>query len=399
MVRKLYNFLIVILLAFLFTATSFAQFQSATVSREDFYSTFRFRPDEEVFDISYRGNDMELSRLYSEIDRSEAGSSGKSIQLTIDSYSSSQSGEQENLGMAYLRANRVKSELISSKKLSERQFVVRNFAEAYRGQKDVIVLTLKLVQATPERVRVDSPVVQAEEKKEPVWQQEPERQPEPVREPEPQPDSIITEQTPVTDKKIEEPGGRWFYQNWGRQFDPELLIDKKASATNCLSLRTNLLYDVFLLPAIGVEWIIGTDWGIKLDGAYSFWGDESGSVQKILLVNPEVRRYLGEKRRFYLGAAVNYCRYNVYDFLIGNFLRDDTGSQGYFWSAGITTGYKLRLSDRLDLDFNVGFGYTSLNYDRFRIVDEVRFYKEKDQSEGSFFPIQAGISLAWKFEI
>ncbi|MDR2911170.1 MAG: hypothetical protein LBV47_07410, partial [Bacteroidales bacterium] len=40
-----------------------------------------------------------------------------------------------------------------------------------------------------------------------------------------------------------------------------------------LDVRTNLVYDAFLLPALGLEWRTDDDaFGIKLDGGYSYWG-------------------------------------------------------------------------------------------------------------------------------
>lgn len=46
------------------------------------------------------------------------------------------------------------------------------------------------------------------------------------------------------------------------------------------ALRTNLLYDAFLLPTLGVEWRVNRNWGIKLDGSLSWWGSSSDKVQK-----------------------------------------------------------------------------------------------------------------------
>lgn len=54
------------------------------------------------------------------------------------------------------------------------------------------------------------------------------------------------------------------------------------------------------LPTLGVEWRVNENVGIKLDGSLSWWGGERDKVQKMWLVNPEVRWYLLDKNIFTL---------------------------------------------------------------------------------------------------
>lgn len=164
---------------------------------------------------------------------------------------------------------------------------------------------------------------------------------------------------------------------------------------NSFAVRTNLLYDVFLLPTVGVEWRISHNAGIKLDGSYSYWGNKHGKVQKMWMISPEVRWYLGNTKRFYVGAGGNYVDYNVHKYMIGGLFSTHTGHQGSLWNAGVTTGYQLRLSNAFSMDFNIGLGYTRSEYDSFNMQDDVRFYKGRNQSKNFWGPTQAGISLMW----
>ena len=170
------------------------------------------------------------------------------------------------------------------------------------------------------------------------------------------------------------------------------------------SLRTNRLYDAFLLPTIGIEWRVNNNIGIKLDGSFSHWGKETGKVQKMRFLSPEVRWYLGASKKLYVGAGGNYGKYNTYGYLFGALYPEtvgyggytgETGYQGSLWNMGVTVGYQLEITKCLSLDFNLGLGYTSLKYDSFNMIDHVRIYNKKDQSKGFWGPTQAGISLMW----
>lgn len=127
----------------------------------------------------------------------------------------------------------------------------------------------------------------------------------------------------------------------------------------------------------------------------AWWGGKSDKVQKMWLLNPEVRRYLLRDRRFYVGASGSYGEYNVYKYPVGNFFSKYTGYQGMVWSAGLTVGYQLRLSRHFSVDFNLGLGYARFDYDTFGMTDGVRIYKAKDRSKNFFGPTQAGINLVW----
>ena len=170
------------------------------------------------------------------------------------------------------------------------------------------------------------------------------------------------------------------------------------------SLRTNRLYDAFLILAIGAEWRANNDIGVKLDVGFSHWGAETGKVQKIRFLNPEVRWYLSADKKFYVGIGGSYGEYNTYGYLLGSFYSEtvaqdgyirNTGYQGSLWNVGVTAGYQLKLIKCLSLDFNLGLGCTSFKYDSFNMIERVRIYNKKDQTKKFWGPTQAGVSLVW----
>ena len=74
--------------------------------------TFRFVPQKDMFYVPLGGNDMELVRLLECIGSHKTDILGGNLPLHVDGYCNSLDNEKENLRIAAIRANRVKSELI-----------------------------------------------------------------------------------------------------------------------------------------------------------------------------------------------------------------------------------------------------------------------------------------------
>ena len=326
--------------------------------------TFRFRSGEDLFVL--KGNEQELDRLYAQIDQYRTQIDEGAMPIYVDGYCASRPTVKENLHTAFIRANRVKSELIVQKGLKETDFITANYTTPYDGNKDVVVVTIRIPAAS--------------EQPQPAVKEEP--QPEPRIEPEPEPQPAVKaepSETVLTPASMEA---------------PEPVVSRRGGPYR-FAVRTNVLYDAFLLPTLGVEWRINSDIGFKLDGSLARWGDEHGKVQKMWLLNPELRWYLLRNKRLYAGLSGCYGKANIYKYMMGSVLSKNTGYQGSFWNAGLTVGYQLYLSRNFSLDFNLGLGYTRFDYDSFGIIDGVRIYKGKDQSKNLWGPTQAGITLIW----
>ncbi len=130
-----------------------------------------------------------------------------------------------------------------------------------------------------------------------------------------------------------------------------------ATTAGVFSLRTNLLYWLSGNINIGAEYKKNS-FGYLVNGGYSpfaktEWNTNLGSW----FIAPELRYYLGEKEAWFVGAQ----------FLAGgyNYKLSETGYKGTMIGGGVTGGYKLTLSDRLDMDFSLGLGYGTLGYDSY----------------------------------
>lgn len=326
--------------------------------------TFRFVAADDMFYIPWSGNGAELQRLHALVDEYRAEISAGAMPVQVDGYCASLPTAKENLHTAFVRANRVKSELITHKGLKEADFITANHAGAYDGNKDVVVVTL----------RIPTPA-----KAEPVREEPKAENPVPTAAPEPAP-AVEPQPQPAPEKQ------------------PAPAAEQPAAApasTYRFAVRTNVLYDALLLPTVGVEWRVNRDWGVRLDGSLSWWCGSTGKVQKIWLLNPEVRWYLLRDKRFYVGVSGSYGEYNLYKYALGNLFSKDTGYQGSLWSAGAVVGYQLYLSRNFSVDFNIGLGYTRSEYDSFGVTDGVRVNKERNKTKNFWGPTQVGISLVW----
>lgn len=90
--------------------------------------TFRFVPQKDMFYVPWNGNDTELARLLECIENNKTTILDGKLPLLVDGYCNSLGSETENLATAKIRANRVKSELITRAEIKEENFITRNHA-------------------------------------------------------------------------------------------------------------------------------------------------------------------------------------------------------------------------------------------------------------------------------
>ena len=133
--------LALLLMALLSGTGAYAQEAPDKQETPDKVVVFRFLPGEEMF--SLKGNEAELERLYMLVDKHRAEITAGRMPVYVDGYCASLPTAKENLNTAFARANRVKSELITQKRLKEADFITANYARAYHNNKDLVVVTLR----------------------------------------------------------------------------------------------------------------------------------------------------------------------------------------------------------------------------------------------------------------
>ena len=317
---------------------------------------FRFVPQKDMFYVPWKGNDTELARLLECIENNKATILDGKLPLLVDGYCNSLGGEVKNLATAKIRANRVKSELITRAKIKEENFITRNHAT----EGDFV--TVRLTVPVKETAVTDA-------------EAEARRKAEEAR--------LAAEPT-VAGRRERQKAEAAAQQNTLADTPSET----KITTDYHLSLRANLLRWATLTPDLGLEWRICPSWGIAVNGSWTSWSwSDKDRRYALWEVAPEVRYYMGEKKAWYLGAMFKAGQFN--------YKLSETGKQGDLMGGGITAGYQLRLNKALDLDFDLGLGYLNADFEKYEVIDDVRV-RRGNETKDWYGPINAGVTLVWK---
>lgn len=299
--------------------------------------------------------DAELAKLNEIV---ELLASDSSVKIRLDGYGDPLGGESINNRMSYLRAKAV-ADYLHNKNIPEAQISFRGcgvdsaaatYAEARRV--DVSQIITVVIESTSE-------IVAAEEGEETAVATEVTLESE----------IDVAEETPVAE------------------------ISKSTILYN-FSLRTNLLYWLGGMMNIGVEYKQpDSNFGFVLNGGYSPFGDTDWSHNLGgWFVTPELRYYLPRNEQWFVGAQFLASGYNI--------KLSDTGYQGTVIGGGVMSGYKLAITNSLDMDFTLGVGYGHFKYDTYYHDEPTSTnpYIEKGVEKNSIMPIQAGVNLIWKIK-
>lgn len=160
------------------------------------------------------------------------------------------------------------------------------------------------------------------------------------------------------------------------------------------ALKTNLLYDVALVPNIGLEYAVTDRFSVSLDWMYAWWSrDTKHDYWRVYGGDVELRYWLGNKNGelltgHHIGA---YGGLLTYDVEWGG-----TGYMGEKWSYlfGLSYGYAMPLSRRLRLDFEIGLGYMGGEYYEYEPEGD-KYFWQQTKNRKWFGPTRAEISLIW----
>ena len=333
--------------------------------------TFRFVTQKDMFYVPWNGNDTELARLLECIENNKATILDGKLPLLVDGYCNSLGGEAENLATAKIRANRVKSELITRAKIKEENFITHNHATG--GDFVIVRLTVLVKETAVTDAEAEARRKAEAERLETEKRAEQERLAEEQRK---------AEEARLAAEKAE--AEKTAQQNTLADTPSET----KITTDYHLSLRANLLRWATLTPDLGVEWRICPSWGIAVNGSWTSWTwSDKDHRYALWEVAPEVRYYMGEKKAWYLGAMFKAGQFN--------YKLSETGKQGDLMGGGITAGYQLRLNKALALDFNLGLGYLNADFEKYEVIDGVRV-RRGNETKDWWGPINAGVTLVWK---
>ncbi len=163
------------------------------------------------------------------------------------------------------------------------------------------------------------------------------------------------------------------------------------------AVKTNLLYDMVLVPNIEVEIPIGNRWSVAAEWMFPWWVTaNNGNALQIQGGAIEGRYWFGQRDHrplltgWFGGVSVMGGYYD--------FQRHDNGYQGEYTAFSVIGGYAHTINKKgnLRMEYSLGLGYLSTDY---------RYYEGRDanahlvwQHNGSyswFGPTKAEVSLVW----
>lgn len=130
-----------------------------------------------------------------------------------------------------------------------------------------------------------------------------------------------------------------------------------------LLIKTNLLYDIVLMPSLEVEYRIGKRWTINLEGCMAWWhNDGKHRYYQAATLSPEGRWWFGQQKGslwhgHYLGLFGGFIWYDIEN--------GKRGYQGEAQTVGISYGYMFPIGKRLSLEAGVSIGYLHSEYEEY----------------------------------
>lgn len=159
-----------------------------------------------------------------------------------------------------------------------------------------------------------------------------------------------------------------------------------------MALKSNLLFDVCLVPNVGVEYYLGKGWSLGFDWMYAWWhSDKHHRYWRTYGGSMELRRWLQRSLKPLTGHHAGiYVQGLTYDVEFGG-----TGNLSDFsYGVGLSYGYSLPVGRRLNLDFTLGVGYFGGKYKVYDPIDG-HYVWQSTKNRHWFGPTKAEISLVW----
>ena len=362
---------------------------------------FRFVPNDDMFYVPWNGNDRSLHQLLNILEKNKKQLQAGQMYISVSSYAASANDILTSERMAYIRNNRIKSELITQGGLTEQMFVTdRAILSSYGKEKlrNVVVVTFPAsVEKVAEIAGIEAARRVENYNKERSGKAERERlfieqaarekaEAERLEKEQAEREHLAAQEKARKQAETERLAAE--REEKERAETERLAAEAAAKAkAHSLSLRANLLRWGTLTPDLGVEWRLNRHVGILVNGSYTSWTWNSNDHRYALWeIAPEARYYIGKEKRGYIGAI-----YKAGSF---NYKLSEIGKQGNLMGGGLTGGYQLKLNKALNLDFSLALGCLHADYDKYIVIDGIRVRQGKE-TKNWWGPISAGVTLVW----
>ena len=185
-------------------------------------------------------------------------------------------------------------------------------------------------------------------------------------------------------------GGRLSAQG---EATPPGIYPEEHFTQSTVALKTNLLGELALLPNIGIEVPLGDKWSLQgtyfhiwlsHDPSHKYWRVQGGDL--------EGRYWLKEAL---LGHHFGiYAQLFTYDFELG---RDGVLGRKPHVGAGFSYGWAYPVANRWSLDFSIGVGYLTGEYETYTPCNGCYLWQHTKRLQ-YFGPTKAAISLVYHIQ-
>lgn len=161
------------------------------------------------------------------------------------------------------------------------------------------------------------------------------------------------------------------------------------------SIKANLVTAPVLIPNVGVETVLGTNFSFQIDATASFWQSVNGAPQQFLMVFPELRYYpKASGQGFFVGGHIGG---STFKFQKPQYWNTDYYQQGFNYMLGVTLGYQFQLNDKWNLELFAGGGNQQANYKGYLISTGERYDDATNYNKsGEWLPYRGGLMLVYK---
>lgn len=162
-----------------------------------------------------------------------------------------------------------------------------------------------------------------------------------------------------------------------------------------VAIKTNLLYDLTTTVNLGFEFGLARILTLDLSANYNPWVFSDNRKVQHVLIQPELRFWTNE--RFsgnFIGLHGHWGQYNAggVQLPFWNQWFEKNRYNGTLWGLGVSYGYQWVLSNRINLEATIGFGYAQMTYDRYD-CRTCGIVKEHGVKYNYFGPTKLGVSL------
>ncbi|MDE6524029.1 MAG: DUF3575 domain-containing protein [Paramuribaculum sp.] len=162
-----------------------------------------------------------------------------------------------------------------------------------------------------------------------------------------------------------------------------------------MTVSTNMLYDLFLIPNVGIDFYMGKRWSAEINWNYAWWkSDRIHWYWRYYGGDLTIKKWFGKKAQGkpFSGHHIGpYFQMLTYDFELGG-----KGYQARRWThaAGIAYGYSMPITSRLNLDFTIGLGYSWGQFYKYVPIDNHYVWKATKRRK-MISPTRLEVSLVW----